>query len=78
MPNPLDDPKTWANGLSTIEQDLMLVGHLPHLSKLVSLLLTGREDIELIAFRMGGVVCLERDEEGRWRLLWALRPELVK
>ncbi len=55
----------------------MLVGHLPHLSKLAGLLLTGSPDIEPIKFRMAGVLCLERDVKGKWALLWMLTPELV-
>ena len=74
---PLADPKVWAERLRGVEGDLMLVGHLPHLSRLTSLLLTGREDVEPVAFRMGGIVCLERDEEGKWRMQWIVRPETV-
>jgi len=75
--DPLADPQIWADRLRTLKEDLMLVGHLPHLSRLASLLLTGRTDLEPIKFRMAGVVCLERDESGKWSLLWAIRPELV-
>jgi len=59
---PLADPRVWLEKLSGIDEDVMLVGHLPHLSKLASLLLTGKEDAEPVAFRMGGVVCLERGD----------------
>jgi len=74
---PLADPKAWAERLKKVEENLMLVGHLPHLSRLTSLLLTDREDVELVAFRMGGIVCLERDEEGKWRVQWIIRPETL-
>ena len=75
--DPLADPKIWAERLREVGEDLMIVGHLPHLSRLASLLLTGREDLEPVKFRMGGVVCLERDEAGKWSVLWAIRPETV-
>ncbi|MHC1579519.1 MAG: phosphohistidine phosphatase SixA [Candidatus Alkanophagales archaeon] len=74
---PLADPKIWAERLRDADDDIMLVGHLPHLSKLASLLLTGKEDVEPVKFRMAGVVCLERDEEGKWALLWMVTPETV-
>jgi len=74
---PLADPKVWAERLKKVEENLMLVGHLPHLSRLTSLLLTDREAVELVAFRMGGIVCLERDEEGKWRVQWIIRPETL-
>ena len=75
--DPLADPKIWAERLRGVGEDLMIVGHLPHLSRLASLLLTGREDLEPVKFRMGGLVCLERDEAGKWSVLWAIRPEIV-
>ena len=54
----------------------LLVGHLPHLSRLASLLLVGDATREIVAFRMGGIVCLENDA-GRWRIKWILTPETV-
>ncbi len=57
--------------------DLMLVGHLPHLSRLASLLLAGTWERTLVRFRMGGVVCLARDDSGAWALEWMLVPELA-
>ncbi len=76
--SPLSDPNIWASKLRDQEEDLMLVGHLPHLSKLVSLLITGREDEEVVRFTMGGIFCLERSDDGKWVVLWALRPDLIK
>lgn len=75
--DPLADPKIFAERLKSLDEDIMVVGHLPHLSKLAGLLLTGDAGIEPVRFRTAGIVCLERDEEGRWSLLWALRPEEI-
>ena len=75
--NPLDDPGIWADRLSTADHDTMLVGHLPHLEKLAGRLLCGDEERPVVAFRMGGVVCLTRDETGHWSLAWMLVPEIV-
>ncbi|MGH2376556.1 MAG: hypothetical protein ACRDIC_24240 [bacterium] len=55
----------------------MLVGHLPHLGRLASLLLVGTAERAVIRFQMGGVVCLARDDSGAWALEWMLVPELV-
>lgn len=71
---PLDDPKKIAEVVEKLEKDLMIVGHLPHLSKLCSLLLVGDKEKELVKFRMGGVVCLEKKEG--WQLRWFIVPEL--
>lgn len=55
----------------------MLIGHLPHLNKLASTLMTGDKNKEIIKFRNVGVVCLERDEQGKWTILWAIPPEMI-
>lgn len=75
--NPLDSPDIWVNRLKEMNEDVMLTGHLPHLSKLTSALVTGDENQEIIKFRNAGVVCLERDKQGRWIILWAITPEIV-
>lgn len=64
--------------LGPIEKDLVIVGHLPHLAKLASLLITGCEDGDPVRFQMSGVVCLERTEGGRWRVRWMVVPTLVR
>ena len=56
---------------------VMLVGHLPHLSRLVSRLFALQADHMLVRFQMGGVVKLERDVAGRWVLCWMFTPELL-
>ena len=72
---PLADSKPWKKRLGEITEDIMLVGHLPHLSKLASYLLAGNETKEVIAFSMGGIVCLERDQQRRWTIQWMITPD---
>lgn len=74
---PLDDPGIWAQRLREGTEDLMLVGHLPHLSKLASLLLAGDPERKIVGFRQGGIVCLERDEAGEWSVRWVLTPYIL-
>jgi len=74
---PNDDVTILRNELATAQQDIMIVGHLPFLSKLTSLLLAGSESANIIAFKNGGIVCLTRDEENQWQLDWVLTPELL-
>jgi phosphohistidine phosphatase len=47
---PNDDPQEWASRLSEEKKDIMLVGQLPHLSKLASLLLAGSYEKDIIDF----------------------------
>jgi phosphohistidine phosphatase len=74
---PLDDPAIWADRLTGMSESLVLVGHLPHLSKLASRLLSGDEEAGVVAFQMGGIVCLQRGEEGDWSLAWMVTPDLI-
>ncbi len=75
--DPLADPSIWIEWVREMSEDLMLVGHLPHLDRLSARLLSAGAIPEgLIAFRMGGVVCLGREGES-WRLRWMLIPEIL-
>lgn len=74
---PLDDPGIWSEKLDTVTDDMLLVGHLPHLASLASLLLCGDTMRPVIAFRMAGVVCLERDEKSSWSVRWMVTPDMV-
>ncbi|MFO7822078.1 MAG: phosphohistidine phosphatase SixA [Lentisphaeria bacterium] len=71
------DPKAWEKRLTTLEGDQVLVGHLPHLQKLASLLLTGDPDSKMVEFTNAGIVCLQNENgnKQKWVLLWAVRPE---
>lgn len=75
--DPMADPRIWADRLEESKEDIMLVGHLPHLSRLAGHLLL-RKDVEIIKLAAGGVACLERVEEGIWMILWAIRPDIIR
>ncbi len=72
---PMDDPQIWADRLAEGGADVMLVGHMPHLEKLASLLLSGDPDAGLVEFANGGVVCLRLDDHRALR--WSIPPSLV-
>jgi phosphohistidine phosphatase len=57
--------------------NLMLVGHLPYLSRLVAMLLGVRKDRIVVEFRMSGVVRLDRNKSGEWAVHWVVAPELL-
>ena len=73
---PQDDVEIWIERLKLLDEDVMLVGHLPHLRRLAAMLLCGDPEKPLIHFRMGGVVCLVRTEDA-WSLEWAITPDTV-
>ena len=74
---PSDDPAIWAKRLDEIADPIMLIGHLPHLGKLTSLLLTGNANREIVSIKTGGVICLEKNNAGYWSLQWMITPEIV-
>ena len=70
----LDDPRPVAEGLSS-RDNLMLVGHLPFMSKLAAYLVAGNPDLAIVRFQNGGIVGLDhgKEDEG-WILSWTLFP----
>ena len=75
--SPMDDVKEIANEIKGAERDLLITGHLPHLGRLASLLVAGDEAVPVVRFQQGGVVCLEKDEEGGWSVAWMVVPEIL-
>jgi len=75
--NPMDDPSIWANRLATETENLMLVGHLPHLGKLAGHLLCNDEKVAAVSFHNVAIVCLRRDDVGAWSLNWMLVPDIL-
>ncbi len=75
--NPLDDAIPVAEALQKQTEPVMLVGHLPFLSKLVSYLLIGNTEETIVQFQMGGVICLVKQDD-TWAVAWMTVPDVVK
>lgn len=57
---------------------IAIVGHLPFLDRMASLLVTGDADDHVVAFRNGGLVRLvPAGHAGRFAVAWILVPELT-
>ncbi len=72
--NPMDDVKAFGDALDPAA-DLMVVGHLPFMEKLVSYLTAGLEDKRVYKFQNSGIVCLDR-EDNDWFIKWTLNPDI--
>ena len=71
---PLDDVAMFASTLNN-EENIMVVGHLPFLEKLVSQLVAGSQDTPVIKFQNSSILCLDtEDASGTWFIRWALFP----
>jgi phosphohistidine phosphatase len=73
---PNDDVRPVAETLQAEHEPVMLVGHLPFLSRLASLLVAGNPEAGIIRFQQAGIVCLSREEE-KWAVHWVMPPDLL-
>ena len=69
---PLDPVRPMADRIKAMADDTMIVGHLPFLGKLVSLLVAGKEDTNAVNFKSGGLVCLTRGGNRNWTIDWTV------
>src|SRR5215212_4980892 len=68
------DPASWiADRLIAEDGEVMVVGHMPHLPRLLRLLLAGDADASSVEFPPNGVVCLE-EQAGSWAERWRISP----
>lgn len=72
--SPNDDIKRLAENLK--HSHALYVGHLPHLEKLTSYLLTGQQAPIILSFKNSAVLCLEKNADA-YAVQWYLTPELV-
>lgn len=73
--NPLDSVDKFPEEILRLNKDLVVVGHMPFLQKLSSLLLTGSQDFDLVSFKYSGVVYLEYQEN--WKIAWFVTPDVI-
>lgn len=75
--SPNDDISIIKEEIKKGQQDsIVIVGHLPHLSRLVSDLLTEDQYREIIHFRNVAIACLAGENQD-WNLEWMVTPEIM-
>lgn len=74
--SPDDDPSIMKAELEAAAESVLVVGHLPHLSRLASLLVAGDAEREVVKFPSAAMICLARGPL-RWELKWELVPKTV-
>ena len=75
--DPDDDPKAFAWQDDSWDKNMLVVGHLPFMARLVSYLLIENEDAVITAFKPGSMVCLQCVDSKQWQLHWMIIPELL-
>lgn len=74
--NPLDDVHAFADRLE-LDQNIMLVGHLPFLERLIGLLVCGNSDQTVFKLQNSGILCLDRVGQVKNPVIrWALMPSV--
>ncbi len=82
---PEDNPLPLISELLTGSEDVLLVGHNPHLSILADALMLGKTSGGLIDFKKAGFLCLKRvcaptkqSPYGDWMLSWYVVPRILE
>lgn len=73
---PNDSPTPILEYIEKSINDLMIIGHLPFLPKLLSQLLFHKDERCPVQFRNSGVICLEREGED-WFIQWIIHPDFT-
>ena len=60
-----------------VDGDTIVAGHMPFVSRAVSVALDLPPERAIVAFKPGSVAVLERDADGKWQLVLFIRPEQV-
>ena len=71
-----DDPAILAGRLKTRRTSVAIVGHEPHLSALLSLLIAGTPEPPKFILKKSAVVALDRTN-GNYAVRWQISPELI-
>lgn len=78
---PNDPPFILGDAANGWEEDSMAVGHMPHMGQVAAHLLSHGDAFPAALFETGGVMCLERQDNGAtppaWVLLWHVQPSLL-
>ena len=73
---PLDDATAMISKVNT-EENIMIVGHLPFMERLVSFLVTGSPETLVVRFQNSGIVCLDTEgDDQSFSIRWTLFPRL--
>lgn len=75
--SPNDDVKLLHDKISSTDCDnTLFVGHLPHIEKAVSYLLTGLTSGDVVSFQNSAVLCIETNADNAC-ILWYITPDII-
>jgi phosphohistidine phosphatase len=71
--SPDDDPAVIQAELAGIAESILLVGHLPHLSRLAALMVSGDSEAPVTEFFPATMVCVS-GSKAQWKITWRIAP----
>ena len=71
---PQDDPAVVKGELEAAESPIIMVGHLPHLNRLLALLISGDTESGAMELPPATMVCCSNDGP-KWTISWTLTPQ---
>ena len=74
---PNDDPKLLLTEINNWNEDTLITSHLPYVPNLITLL-TGQDTyLSAISFETGTIVCLEKNKDAGWNIIWSTSPSEI-
>lgn len=74
---PNDDPALITDEINLWVEDTLITSHLPFVPNLITSL-TGQDAyLSAISFETGTIVCLEKNDNGVWSVIWATSPSEI-
>jgi phosphohistidine phosphatase len=70
---PEDDPSIMKAELDVANDSILLVGHLPFMSRLAGLLVNGDPERPVVEFSPAALVCFTRSA-AQWKMAWQVAP----
>ena len=74
---PNDDPHNIFPEINLWEEDTLIASHLPFVPDLMTLLTEKDAYMTAITFETATVICLEKENSYKWKLLWSTAPSEI-
>lgn len=74
--NPADSTSPIISWINSQHKDVLVVGHMPFIGRLVSFLVTQNEDKTITQFTPGTLVCLESNDHTDWKISTMIAPNM--
>lgn len=74
---PNDNPQLIFSEINSWDKDTLIASHLPFVPNLITSLAGQDAYLSAISFETGTIVCLEKDDNDIWSIIWATSPSEI-